>query len=140
MTEGKFTKLENGDDAGFGPESILVCGFPEQASPSLGSLLKSICAEQHRVQLCSKAMLAQNLGQALLTEDPDEPAAPDQLPRVMILSGLSNRQIHDFVDRFSSTGLPRPIFASTTPTNLDMPLRTLLLALLKEHQVMSEKP
>ncbi|MDY0003548.1 MAG: DUF3783 domain-containing protein, partial [Polyangia bacterium] len=54
-------------------------------------------------------------------------------------SGLTGRQIPAIIDSWPETGLWRPIWASTTPTNLGLGLRTLLRELLAEQRAMETR-
>jgi hypothetical protein len=49
------------------------------------------------------------------------------------------KRIDAFLNRFASTGLPRPIFATVTPSNLGFKVRDLLVELLQVHRATAGK-
>lgn len=137
MTDASFERIDDDDPTRVGPPALLLSGFaPEEVLP-VQALLARVGAADHRVRRCSEAMLAMTLQQALTTEATGEPVPADQLPRVAVLSGLTGRQINATLDGWKDTGLARPIWASTTPNNLDFPVRVLLKELLAEQRAMA---
>lgn len=140
MSGGTFRKVDAGGGESFGPPALLLCGFAANEVEPVGELLRKVGVDGHRPILCTKPMVRQPLGEALAaagSEDP--PAPPESLPRVMVLSGMTGPQIRAFLQGFGQTGLPRPIFASTTPHNLGILVRDLLVELLREHQEMAKQ-
>lgn len=139
MNDGTFQKIDSPDYGAIGPPSILVCGFSTQIESTVKKVLESVGADKHQVLFCTSSMVKQPLGQALeSSESSGEPAAPDKLPRAMVLSGLSGAQLQGFISGYRTSGLPRPIFASVTPINLDFPVGKLLVELLREQREMSK--
>lgn len=140
MNDGTFQRIESTNEGAIGPASILVCGFSIQIESTIKKVLDSVGAEDHRVVFCSSSMVKQPLGQALeCTEGSRDPAAPDKLPRAMVLSGLSGSQLQAFLSGYRTSGLPRPIFASVTPINLEFPVGKLLVELLREQREMTKR-
>ena len=139
MSQGEFKKIDQDEGAPLGPLALLLCGFSLEESRTVSSFLGTIDASEHRVVLCTEPMLAQSLGEALTTTEESPPVPPDKLPRAMVLSGMTGAQVRVFLDQYASTQLPRPIFATVTPSNLDFKVRDLLIELLQEHRAMSER-
>ena len=138
MTDKPFERLEDGGEESLGPEAALLCGFSADEVPAIRALLGSIGAGEHRTLLCSDIMLSQKLREALKAEEALPPLPPDKLPRVMVLSGLPGDRVRDLLAGYKTTGLPRPIFAVTTASNLDFTVRELLVDLLREQRAMME--
>ena len=142
MKKHGFQKIDPRGEEICGPEAVLVCGFPATVEEPLRDLLARVDAPNHRVVFCTPRMVKQELGRAL-EPGPDEtdetPAAPDELPRVMVLSGMTGGQLQNFVSTYRTAGLPRPIFASTTPINVGFPVGRLIVDLLKEQRAMSQR-
>ena len=139
MSQGEFKRIDQDEGAPLGPLALLVCGFSLEESRTVSSFLGTIDASEHRVVLCTEPMLAQSLGEALTTTEESPPVPPDKLPRVIVLSGMTGAQVRVFLDQYASTQLPRPIFATVTPSNLDFTVRDLLIELLQEHRAMAER-
>ena len=136
MSQGEFKRIDKDEGAPLGPLALLLCGFSTDQAQTVSSFLGTVELADHRVVLCTEPMLSKPLGEALTTTEDDPPVPPDQLPRVIVLSGMTGTQVRIFLDRFSSTQLPRPIFATVTPSNLGFTVRDLLIELLKEHRAM----
>lgn len=139
-TEGTFKKIDDNDEQAPGPPTVLVCGFSPEIEAPLKEVLAEVEAQDHRVIFCTPSMVKRPLGDALATEPAEEsPAAPDALPRAMVLSGLTGAQIQEFLGSYHSSGLPRPIFASVTPANLEFPVGKLLVELIAEQRAMNRR-
>ena len=138
MSDKTVKRIEKDDPEAFGSKAVLVCGYRPEEAQAVAGLLETIGVPGHTILLCTLSKLSQTLEQALCATDPAPPVPEDKLPPVMILSGMSGSRIHAFIDGFPSTGLPRPIFASATQSNLQFIVRDLIIELLKEHQVMME--
>ena len=140
MKHGTFQKIKSTDDDALGPAAVLLCGFSTDVESRVKKVLENVGAREHRILFCTKAMVKQPLGKALQSEDDSNRAAePDRLPRTMVLSGMSGSQLKAFLSEFRSCGLPRPIFASVTPHNLEFPVGKLLLELLNEQREMAKR-
>jgi len=61
-----------------------------------------------------------------------------ELPRALVMSGLTERQLHALMDSYRQSGLPRPLWASVTPTSADWTIKYLLVELLKEREAMRQ--
>jgi len=140
MSEGaSFQSLDRDDSSGPGPRAMLLCGLEQSLAPAIGQILRECGAGAHRLVFCTKAMLDERLGVALGGAPPDDAPLPaDALPRVVVLSGMTGRQIHGIIDGWRAAGLPGPIWASSTPSNLDFPVRILVRELLAERRAMAD--
>lgn len=132
----RFESLEEDDRAVPGPAALLVSGFESDAAALVSALLATLGVSGLRVILVTREMLDEALAAALSAGAQGEPLPAGALPRVVIFSGLSGRQIHSIIDAWPETRLQRPIFASTTPTNLGVVVRNLLRELLSEQRAL----
>ena len=137
MSQGECKRIDQDEEAPLGPLALLMCGHSSEESRTVSSFLGAISASEHRVVLCTEPMVAQSLGEALATTEESPPVPPDKLPRVIVLSGMTGAQVRVFLDQYASTLLPRPIFATVTPSNLSFTVRDLLVELLQEHRAMT---
>ena len=140
MSDDDFEALSEDEQAGLGPAAVLLAGFEAAEETPISQLLSGAGAPEHALIRCRVSMLDQTLHDALAEPAPGELARADQLPRVLILSGLSNRQLHAVIDGFADTGLRRPVWASATENSLQMTLKALLTHLLAEQQAAMERP
>lgn len=137
--EARFESLDDDDRPGEGPPALLLAGFDPDATDPASALLTRVGAPDHRVLLVTRDMLGGTLAEALSQEAPGEPLPAEALPRVAILSGLTGRQMHALIDAWPETGLWRPIWASTTRSNLGFGLRNLLKELLAEQRAIEAR-
>ncbi len=56
--------------------------------------------------------------------------------KVIILSGFSDEQLHNFIDNYKKTKLPKAIFATVTETSKEFKIKNLLRELKKEKRMM----
>ena len=134
--DGEFQRIDDDGSAGLGPSALLICGFAPEISQDLKAVLEKAEAADHRLVFCTPAMIKQPLGEALESQTDEDPAAPDKLPRTMVLSGMSGVQINAFLDAYRQSGLSNCIFATVTPANLRFPVGKLLSELLREQRAM----
>lgn len=137
MSDASFESIDQDHRPGEGPDAVLLAGFALEEVAKVRDLLAQAGAPTHRVLRCSTAMLDLPLRDALSLELPGPPVPADQLPRAVILSGLSGAQIHVVIDAWKGAGLARPIWASTTPSNLEFTVKDLLKELLSEQRAMA---
>jgi hypothetical protein len=131
-----FESIDQDEAPGVGPAAVLLCGFAEQEVDPVGRLLAEAGAPDHAVIRVSEAMLGGTLQAALTATAPGPAVAADKLPRAVILSGLTGRQLHAVIDGWAGAGLAPPIWASTTPHNLEFTVRDLLRELLAEQRAL----
>ena len=58
--------------------------------------------------------------------------------KIIILSGFSDEELHNFIDFYKLGNLPKPIFASVTKNNKEFKLGNLINELKKEHKLMKD--
>jgi len=134
-----FKPIDASNEQRFGETAILLCGFAAQELKPIRDLLDALGIVDVKIIPCTEGMLAQTVGEALSDPAQGLPAPPEKLPRVMILSGLTNELLHALLNNYSATKLPRPIFAAATPESVKMPLKQLLVELLAEHKMMQNR-
>ncbi len=137
MAGDTFRELGGGDRRIPGPSAVLLCGFSVAEAEQVRTALDKAQTGTERLILCTEGMLQKLLAEALEAPVEEEPVPPDRLPRVIVLSGMTERQIELFLGTFGASGLPRPIFATTTEWNLKRKVRDLLVDLLREQRALS---
>jgi len=60
----------------------------------------------------------------------------EKLPRVIVMSGLTEAQFHTLMDSYRGAGMPRPIWATVTEHSANWTIKALLIELLKEGQAL----
>jgi hypothetical protein len=134
--ESSFEALHDANDTITGPPAVLLCGFEHQEATRLGTLLHEIGATDHSAVCCTTTMGDWSVARALGGDDGGTLLPVGKVPRVVLLSGLTDGQVGEVLDRYGATGLPRPIFAVATPANLEFTVVQLLQDLIAERQAM----
>lgn len=136
--DASFKALDEQSDVTVGPEALLLIGFAEGENGAVADLLKSVGAAAHETVNCTTTMGSWTVQRALAGGDGGTLLPVDRVPRVMLLAGMTDRQVNGFIDGYASTGLPRPIFAVATESNLEFGVAQLLEDLLAERRAMQE--
>jgi hypothetical protein len=123
--------------AATGPNAVFLSGFDTVESTTVTDILARIGFPDHRIVLCTAAMLSMSLEDALRERSPDTPVSPDALPRIVIVSGVPDQRIKHLLNAYGATDLPSPIWATTTESNLIMTVRNVIRHLLDEHRRIS---
>lgn len=137
MAGDTFRELGGGDRRIPGPSAVLLCGFSVAEAEQVRTVLDKARTGTERLILCTEGMLQKLLEEALEGAIEEEPVPPDRLPRVIVLSGMAERQVEPFLETFKASGLPRPIFATATEWNLKRKVRDLLVDLLQEQRALA---
>lgn len=137
--DAPFEALDRESDHAFGPEAVLLCGFDRTEAGSIELLLRGAAAGEHRVVCCTTTMGSWTIERALGGDDGGKLLPVGKIPRVMLLSGLSDAKVQAVLDAYAATGLERPIFAVATPANLGFTVIRLLEELMAERQAMAEE-
>lgn len=134
MTDSDFEKMTDAVRPFPGPELFLVSGYEREEIKQLTAFLQSIGYPNAAVKFCTEAQLNDTL-ESVLNEPPaGEPAGKGKLPNTMVFSGMTRADVQTVISRFKECGLPRPIFATTTPSNLSFKVRELLRHLIEEQR------
>jgi hypothetical protein len=134
MTDTDFEPLKNDNRHFPGPRAFLVSGYNSQEVAALTAFLLSLGYNDVPVRPCSESQLNDTLESVLSSDSQDAPAADGALPHVIVCSGMTSADVQTVMRGFSRSGLTRPVFATTTPTNMTFTLKELLRHLLEEQR------
>jgi hypothetical protein len=138
MTENTFKKVEKTNNRLYGPRKVLVHGLAYPKRQLLRDALKHsdvfsdlpmICPEESDTSLTLEELFDRD-GQAGLTAE-SSLATP-----FVIMAGLLEHELHSFMQFYKTLPLPRPVWATLTPTSATWSLKDLLKELTMEHQAL----
>jgi len=139
MSEGGFEKVSPSDKPMYGPRKLLICGFSADIQPHVVKLLEILklidipriwVTEEHAGSLISEVLaLADDTGLGVSSD----------LPRAIIMCGLTQNQLHILMSGSREAGMKPPLWATLTPTSETWALRDLLKELVAEHQAMQQR-
>jgi len=119
-----------------GTPAVLVSGFPIDEQGMLRQLMDAAGLKTIPAIYINAESLPLTL--STLASLPAESNAGEtaELPRALVMSGLEERQLHALMDTYRDSGLPRPLWASVTPTSESWTIKYLLIELLREREAM----
>jgi hypothetical protein len=133
-----FEALGEGDGPGLGPPAVLLFGFDPEEGARLETLLREVGAGEHQIVCCTTTMGSLRVREALQGEDGGTLLPVGKVARIALLSGLGESQVGAVLDRYGTTGLPRPIFAVATEANLEFTVLQLFEDLLAERRALED--
>lgn len=138
----KFTEVDIDEERGLvseervGPQVLFLIGFQEQDVPVVQKMLFDLEASFVPILQCTDTMLDLTLEQALseTQENPAQVAPAKDLPRCVMMSGMSGGEVVMIMDEFQLTGLPRPAFAAAVPRNMCKKVSELVTEIDGDHK------
>jgi hypothetical protein len=126
MKKNGFQKVNQTDRRMYGPRKLLVCGYPQSEQAALLELLGGCGLEALPVVFVPESQAHCTL-QTLL-EQPDRSGweRDSSLRRAVIMSGLSERELHALMGGYRQQGLPAQLWATLTPTSEGWTIKSLL--------------
>jgi hypothetical protein len=138
MSDGTFSKVENSSKTMYGPRGILACGYSKEEQIAFSSILKEIQMEEIPVKFPVDVDGSRSL-KTILEEAETGQADQSSLRRAVIMSGLTQGELHKLIAYHRESTLPRPLWASLTPISESWALKDLLETLAREDAGMKKR-
>ena len=138
MDGGTFSKVEKSSKAMYGPRGILVCGYTKEEQKAFASVLKKIQMSDIPVSFPGDADAPKTL-KTLLEKTETGDTKHSSLRRAVVMSGLTQTELHNLIGSHRESGLPYPLWASLTPVSENWPLKDLLEALEQEAMALKKR-
>jgi len=133
-----FEKVIASDKSMYGPRKLLLCGFPADVQPKFKTLLEMIgladlpgiwlALEQAELRLTDLLNLADGTGEGVSS----------LLPRAIIVSGITEKELHTLMNACRQTGMKAALWAAVTPTSETWTLEQLVTELEAERTAMKK--
>jgi hypothetical protein len=136
MSQGTFTKMGETDQPLYGPKAILVCGFSPPEQEMVMKLLAVIRLSDVPVIFAAAADGETPLADLLRRPDQSGRNADSGLARAIVLSGVTENDLHRTLAAYRQSGLPRPLWATLTPFSENWTLSALIAELVQERAAM----
>ncbi|HSO20672.1 MAG TPA: DUF3783 domain-containing protein [Desulfosarcina sp.] len=139
MTDGTFEKVQHSDTPLYGPPKLLLCGFPAHTQTTFKSLMKAVGLLDTAVvwahEDCADVPLRR------LLEQPDGTGADrdSALPRAIIVSGITENQLHGLMGACRQSRMKPSLWAVLTPTSENWTLSSLLDELQAERNAFARR-
>ena len=139
MTDSGFQKVDQSDDLLYGPRKLLLCGFAADVQPKFISLLEGIGLAAIPLVWVTEDRADTTVGDLVQLENGTGSGASSGLPRAIIMSGISQNELHALMAGCRKSGMPPPLWATLTPTSETWPIQNLLRELAAEHAAMQKR-
>lgn len=139
MSEGTFKKVGKSAKTLYGPRAALVCGFSSVEQKALMAFMAGIELTELSMMFATEADSDTLLKDLVTRPDQSGKETDSGLERAIILSGITEEELHRTISAYRQCGLPRPLWATLTPYSEDWTLSALLEELRKERMATEKK-
>ena len=139
MSDGKFEKVTQSDKPLYGPRKLIVCGFAAALQGQFHKVL-AFAGLQGLAPVWATGDQA-DLEIRQLVELPDGTGAgsDSNLPRAIIVAGISENELHTLMNTCRASGMQPPLWAVLTPVSETWTLRQLVAELRAERDALEKK-
>ena len=138
MTDGTFEKVQRSDTRMYGPTKLLLCGFDAPAQPKFMAVLEAAGMQRIPVVWVSEAMAGERLSALLDLPEGSGAGEGSALPRAIVVSGITENQLHALMTRCRESGMQQSLWAALTPTSETWTMQQLLEELQAERKALSK--
>ena len=139
MTDAEFQKVTQSDKLLYGPRKLLLCGFPAETQSKFIRLLDMIGLAEMPLVWVSEDQADLSVGELVKTDSGAGSGLSSQLPRAIIMSGITQNELHVLISGCRQAGMKQALWATLTPTSESWPLKNLLNELAAEHRAMEAR-
>jgi len=120
-----------------GNPAVMAAGFEAEQQKVIVELIRE-WAPDVPVVFITAGNLEKTLG--ALSREPDCTGYGEEakLPPAVVCSGLNGQQLHDVMREYRAHDLPRPLWATVTPTSESWSMKYLLVELLREREALRQ--
>jgi len=136
MTDGEFQKVSPSEKALYGPRKLLLCGFPADTQSKFITLLDMIGLAEMPLVWVTEDQADLSVGELVKLDSGAGSGLSSQLPRAIIMSGITQNELHVLMSGCRRAGMKQALWATLTPTSESWPLKNLLNELAAEHRAM----
>jgi hypothetical protein len=138
MTDGEFQKMTQSEEMLYGPRKLLLCGFPPDVQSKFMTLLEMIGLSELPVVWVADDQANAHVGELVRLDDGTGSGDSSKLPRAIIMSGISQNELHSLMAGCRKSGMQPPLWATLTPTSEAWPIQKLLKELAAERRAMQK--
>jgi hypothetical protein len=139
MTDGTFEKVQHSDNRMYGPQKLLLCGFPASAQPKFRAVLEMAGLQDIAVVWANEDNAKETLSALLNLPDGNGAGRGSTLPRAVIVAGIMEKQLHSLMTLCRKSGMQQVLWAALTPTSETWGLDQLLNELQAERKALSKR-
>lgn len=136
-TKGSFTRVrKTSQKSMYGPRGLLVCGMDEALRQAFLDGIAALGFRDLPVVFAGAAHLDRQVGDLLRLAEEATEMHPEEPPLAIVMSGMSEKELHMLIRAYRQSRMPRPLWASLTPISEQWPLSKLIAELAAERAAM----
>ena len=139
MSDAEFQKVSHSNERLYGPRKLLLCGFAAEVQAKFNELLKMIGLTELPLVWVTEDQADLQVGDLIQLEDGFGTDKASALPRAIIMSGITQKELHILMSGCRQSGMKQPLWATLTPTSETWPIKDLLKELAAEHRAMQRR-
>ena len=139
MSDGGFEKVTASDEPMYGPRKLLICGFSAEIQPHVVKLLELLKLSDIPRIWATAEHAGSLISDVLALEDNTGFGVTSELPRAIIMCGLTQNELHRLMSGSREAGMKSPLWATLTPISETWTVQDLLKELMAEHQAMQNR-
>ena len=139
MTENTFSRVEKSDKRLYGPRKLLVCGYADEDKAALRTMLAGLKIDDLPLVFAATGQLEWPLKRLLKLPGETGRGEASNMRRAIIMSGISEKELHMILGGYRAVGLPAQLWATLTPISEKWPLEMLLAELAAEREAMHRR-
>lgn len=134
MSDGEFQAVGESEERMFGPRKIILCGFSLEEQEIFGMMTAAVGMADMPLVFAGEGDAEAALGEIADLPHGTGMGRASALERAVILSGLTERELHAVMAGYRGMELPRPLWATLTENSVTWPLSSLLRELSAERE------
>lgn len=139
MSDAEFQKVTQSEEILYGPRKLLLCGFAADVQSMFNELLNMIGITELPLVWVTEDQAETRVGDLIQLEDGSGIGASSSLPRAIIMSGITQKELHTLMSGCRQSGMQQLLWATLTPTSETWPIKDLLKELAAEHRAMQQR-
>jgi hypothetical protein len=132
MTEAAFRKVGKSEKRMFGPPCLVICGYRADEQEQILSLIEVCGLSRHAVVFAGEDDAGSILRDVVRAESGKGSGLSSGLARAIIMSGLTERELHLLLSAYREERLTPQLWATLTPISEGWSLDALLKELSAE--------
>jgi hypothetical protein len=139
MADGTFERVQHSDNRLYGPQKLLLCGFPAAAQPNFSAVRQIAGLTEVPVVWANQDDLDQPIATLLALPDGSGAGVDSAMARAVVVGGITENQLHALMSSCRQAGMKPALWAVLTPTSETWPLGQLLDELQAERDALAKK-
>jgi hypothetical protein len=139
MSEETFSRVDRTGKKLYGPRKLLVCGYSAEDQAAVLAIVKALGIDGLPIVFATAHHLDMPVGAVLGLPENTGKNENSELRRAVIMSGLTEKELHLVMGSYRSLELPAQLWATVTPVSENWPLKDLLEELAAEREAMMRR-